>query len=493
MKLNPAPPVPKADDASKRNLANVPIDAMTLPSFGPENPFTKQKLAQNGIVALYEEHEMNLIDFDDQVRRYNRANMQNKLYLQQDSISNVPHITQHIKVNEKAQKHKQTDPSILEGPNKYRGTWMGSSEEEEDPVGIDYEDEIKIEETSVSKLITPGDEKTIFHCPESKDYQNRTYMHHTNSTEPPLECFIPKRCVFTYRGHTKGVYAIKLFPRSAHLILSASMDTKVKLWSVYGERRALRTYIGHNKPVRDISFDSMGQKFVSASYDKYLKIWDTETGQCIRSFTTGKIPFCVQFHPDVDKKDIFLTGQQDKKIYQFDIRVPEPTQEYNQHLGPVNSITFIDNNRRFVSSSDDKSMRAWDFDIPVVIKYVAEPNMHSMPCMALSPNKRWLAGQSLDNQIVLFSTTDRLRVNRKKVFRGHIVAGYSCQINFSPDNRFLISGDSTGNMHYWDFKSTKILKKQKVHENVVTGCIWHPYETSKVFTCSWDNTIKLWD
>lgn len=64
----------------------------------------------------------------------------------------------------------------------------------------------------------------------------------------------------------------------------------------------------------------------------------------------------------------------------------EITQEYDQHLGPVNTITFVDENRRFVTTSDDKTIRAWDYDIPVVIKYIAEPHMHSMPAVTLHPS-----------------------------------------------------------------------------------------------------------
>lgn len=64
-------------------------------------------------------------------------------------------------------------------------------------------------------------------------------------------------------------------------------------------------------------------------------------------------------------------------------------QEYDQHLGPVNTITFVDENRRFVTTSDDKTIRAWDYDIPVVIKYIAEPHMHSMPAVTLHPSSMW--------------------------------------------------------------------------------------------------------
>jgi WD40 repeat protein len=56
------------------------------------------------------------------------------------------------------------------------------------------------------------------------------------------------------------------------------------------------------------------------------------------------------------------------------VRIPRPlcpppsAQEYNYHLGAVNTVTFIDDARRFVSSSDDKSLRVWEFGIPVQIK-----------------------------------------------------------------------------------------------------------------------------
>jgi len=285
---------------------------------------------------------------------------------------------------------------------------------------------------------------------------------------------------------------IRLFPETGHLLLSGSMDTKIKLWDVHTHGNCLRTFHGHGKAVKDVTFSNDGRRFLSCGYDRYMKLWDTETGQCLQRFNNGKIPYVVRFHPDEDKQHIFLAGMSDKKIIQYDMNSGDITQEYDQHLGPVNTITFVDENRRFVTTSDDKTIRAWDFDIPVVIKYIAEPHMHSMPAVTLHPSKKYFAAQSLDNQILVYST-DNFRQNRKKRFAGHSVAGYACQVGFSPDGKWISSGDGEGNVVFWDWRTGRIKSRLRAHSKVVIAHEWLPHETSKVVTASWDGLIKLWD
>lgn len=48
---------------------------------------------------------------------------------------------------------------------------------------------------------------------------------------------------------------------------------------------------------------------------------------------------------------------------------------------------------------------------------------------------KWLACQSMDNQIVIFNALNRFKFMRKKVFKGHMVAGYACGVDFSPEMR----------------------------------------------------------
>lgn len=120
---------------------------------------------------------------------------------------------------------------------------------------------------------------------------------------------------------------------------------------------------------------------------------------------------------------------------QWDTNTGKISQQYDQHLGAVNTITFVDGNRRFISSSDDKSIRVWEWGIPVVIKYISEPHMHSMPAIAVHPDGGYFAAQSQDNQIVVYSAQNKFKINKKKKFVGHTTAGYACQLDFSPDGQ----------------------------------------------------------
>ncbi|SJX65355.1 probable CDC40-Pre-mRNA splicing factor important for catalytic step II [Sporisorium reilianum f. sp. reilianum] len=528
---------------------NIPYADMTAPQLGPENPFAARTLGaqQNTFTGHIEHAAVSDYDFRNQQRTFHvYGYARDPSLLQHAPVQYVGDQGAAARMQgasaaeiragggaqfrpaSKAMKKKRGgnagDPSVVEGEGAYVGPWakwagdesvatqllgadasVGPSHAELSAAQAKSEarekDKVQAEQDRVEADAEPKvAETSIFHGSSMYDYQGRTYMHvptdvDVNLAREPGEqaCFLPKTCVHTFRGHTKGISTLKLLPRSGHLLLSASLDTTVKLWDVYHERRCLRTFKGHSKAVRDVAFSNDGRRFLSAGYDRQVKLWDTETGACLQSFSNGKTAYCLTFHPDDDKQHIFLAGMSDKKVLQWDTNTHSITQEYTSHLGAVNTITFVDGNRRFVTTSDDKTMRGWDYDIPVVIKYIADPSMHSMPAVTLSPSAKWLAAQSMDNQILTFAADGSFKQNRKKVFKGHNVAGFACQVGFSPDGRFVSSGDGEGNVCFWDWKSARLLKRLRgAHREAVISHAWLPHETSKVVTGSWDGEIKLW-
>ncbi|KAL9110592.1 MAG: hypothetical protein Q9227_004950 [Pyrenula ochraceoflavens] len=522
---------------------NVAYEDLARPTQGPENPFTtvngnSRKRKANVLTGDAHETVISDVTFNAQQRTYqSRGYAQDPtipgafvgnqgaaaLYQGKDVIQVRP--TKEASSAIRARRLDAGDPSKVEGPGAYRGPWAGyktdGQEYEEEAAAAERElasDEEWVDETFVPSNMsapekastaytedTSNAESTTFHGSSEVDYQGRTYMHIPQDLDVDLKKepgtfsnYIPKKLVHSYKSHTKPINVLRFIPNSGHLLLSGSADSTIKLWDAHHERELLRTFSGHSKAITDCDFHSSGKTFLSSSYDRYIKQWDTEYGKCISRFSTGKTPHCIRFQPAEGGHE-FIAGMSDKKIVQFDTRSGELTQEYDHHLGPINSLTFVDQNRRFISTSDDKSLRAWEYNIPVPIKFIADPSLYALVRSSLHPSGKYVAFQSSDNQIVVYAAGDKFRQNRKKAFRGHNTAGYAIDLAISPDGQFIASGDSGGFVCFWDWKTGKMYHKflaggkDGPGAGAVTCVQWHPQESSKVATGGLDGVIRYWD
>ena len=350
---------------------NIKYDEMTLPLQGPENPFGDRNrfLNQNALAGHVEEQAMSEHAFRQQhlthaILGYSAnpsidPNAPAILGSTEKALANGFATIGSIKAPRAAKKELKRkrktkgDLEVVDGDGAYEGPWARWDGEEQDTLppdaldaAADEEESEPEEEVQIKKAKpkrgAPGLESSVFHGKSLTDYQGRTYMYPPVSEAPQLqqepgsqETFIPKTCIHTWTGHTQGVSVIRLFPNTGHLLLSGSMDTKIKvslrsrrrlslllislrcqLWDVYTHGNCLRTFHGHMKAVKDVTFSNDGRKFLSCGYDRQMKLWDTETGQCLQRFSNGKIPYVIRFHPDEDKQHIFLAGMSDKKIIQ---------------------------------------------------------------------------------------------------------------------------------------------------------------------------------
>ena len=162
------------------------------------------------------------------------------------------------------------------------------------------------------------------------------------------------------------------------------------------------------------------------------------TTQCLKHFGNGKTPYIVRFHPD-DKKDhpgtpcVYHVVGADCP--------PLPQHEFGRHHpgirptpGPVNTITSVDKNRCFTTTSDSKASRAWDYHIPIVIKYITEPyafhagrhlaSLESIHVSTWHAIPTHPAVQSLDNQTLVYGTCGSCL----RTFHGHVQAIKDCHL-----------------------------------------------------------------
>jgi pre-mRNA-processing factor 17 len=243
---------------------NIPYSDMTLPIQGPENPFGDRNrfLNQNALAGHVEEQAMTEHAFRTQHLTHSILG-----YSQNPSVDpNAPailgsveaaeannyamldsvHVAQSKRKELKRKRNPKGDLTVLDGDNAYVGPW--ASWAGEGPVNVvrEGEDDAGEEESEPEQDVTvkkarpkrgaPGQETSIFHGKSMTDYQGRTYISpplgeapHLQSEPGSQESFIPKVCIHTWTGHTNGVSVIRLFPETGHLLLSGSMDTKIKV------------------------------------------------------------------------------------------------------------------------------------------------------------------------------------------------------------------------------------------------------------------------
>lgn len=157
----------------------------------------------------------------------------------------VLHAPRAIRKELKRKRTDKGDLEIVDGQGAYVGPWGSwADDEREGVIPEGYEEEEPEEEEPEHETMPKknkkrgytGQETSTFHGKQMADYQGRTYMHPPLTEAPHLttesglqETFIPKACIHTWTGHTQGVSVIRLFPETGHLLLSGSMDTKIKV------------------------------------------------------------------------------------------------------------------------------------------------------------------------------------------------------------------------------------------------------------------------
>ncbi|KAL6230696.1 WD40-repeat-containing domain protein [Aspergillus navahoensis] len=66
-------------------------------------------------------------------------------------------------------------------------------------------------------------------------------------------------------------------------VASGSKDKTVKIWDTQSGA-CLRTFKGHDTLVRSVAFSPDNSRIASGSYDKTVKIWDAKSGACLQTF-----------------------------------------------------------------------------------------------------------------------------------------------------------------------------------------------------------------
>ncbi|KZT50053.1 hypothetical protein CALCODRAFT_229473 [Calocera cornea HHB12733] len=293
---------------------------------------------------------------------------------------------------------------------------------------------------------------------------------------------------------------------AAHIYLSALIwaPQSSPLANVFRQRSACAarvslglpsSWVGQNQTLHDkesiwsVAFSPDGNRIVSGSYDKTIRVWDAQTGMMIGESPKGQatVVYSLAFSPDYKW---IVSGSGDNTIRLWDGEIGEARgEQLSGHEGAVYSVAFSPDSKWILSGSGDKTIRMWDVEKK---KAHGEPlfgHDGAVYSVAFSPEGRRIVSGSADRTIRVWNETKLGWIGAP--LHGHRSAVYS--VVFSPDGRRIVSGSGDHTLRVWDAASgTAIGKPLTGHADTVTSVTFSP-DGNRIVSGSDDHTIRIWE
>ncbi|XP_033127484.1 WD repeat-containing protein 25-like [Anneissia japonica] len=311
---------------------------------------------------------------------------------------------------------------------------------------------------------------------------------------------LPKTKYITFSdAHSAAVTHTRWnIPRYSHLFLSASFDKTVKIWDCVDINTCVTSITSHQNGVKDAQWSKCGRQILSGGFDHSVQLHDVETGKNLGSFPHSSSITCLQFHPT--EHNLFLAGTYGSAIYSWDRSSGKMVNEYKGKFGEVLDMEFLSSGSEFASSSSivgrdsaNRTIMIWDFRAAAVISNQLYHEKYTCPCLKVHPKENVFLAQSNGNYIAMFSCKRPYKLNKFKRFEGHKIEGYPIGFDYSPDGNIITSGSSDGCVYFYSYKTSKLIKKLKCDgDNICTDVAYHPVLPGVMVTCSWEGSVSVW-
>jgi WD40 repeat protein len=285
-------------------------------------------------------------------------------------------------------------------------------------------------------------------------------------------------------------------------------------------RSSLRTVLADTGFVFRAIFSPDGRHIVSISEHNSARLWDTATGQVLRTMRHDGQVLSAAFSPDGTR---IVTTSRDKsaRLWETGSRKLLATM---QHKKPVTSATFSRDGRHIVTVSEDNIARLWETgsEQPIanmlhdelIVKSVFSPDGRYIVTASYDETARlWLAGSeqplatmphegpvtkvafSPDQQHILtgsFDATARLwKAGSDKPLATMSHGDAVLDVAFSPDGRHIATASSDNNARIWKTGSEQPFATMP-HGDLVASVAFSP-DGRHIVTTSFDRTAGLWE
>jgi len=173
----------------------------------------------------------------------------------------------------------------------------------------------------------------------------------------------------------------------------------------------------------------------------------------------------VVFHPVFS---VFVSSSEDATIKVWDFETGDFERTLKGHTDSVQDVTFDSNGKMLASCSADMSVKLWDFSTFDWIKTL-QGHDHNVSSVTFLPSGDFLVSSSRDKTIKIWEVATGYCV---KTLTGH--REWVRQIRMSPDGLLLASCSNDQTVRIWLLAAKECKVEMREHEHVVECIAWAP-------------------
>jgi len=325
------------------------------------------------------------------------------------------------------------------------------------------------------------DQKSIV---SSIDIDPKTQEILTGGENQSVRLWTKDYCLHTWQGYTTLARNASFSP-DGQLLASSHDDRIIRLWDVE-TGKCVKTLTGHHHIIWQVIFNSDDKLLVSASSDKTVKIWDLKTDKCLKTLESGcnNWIFVIAFSPD--NKYIAAAGT-DYTVKIWKVETWQLVKTLEGHTSLITGIAFH-SVKILVSVSIDRTVRVWDIDTENCIKVLPLESSNYMKNLYWTPKIDFN-----DDRILTGSHTKKLWDSSKNRYK-YIKELPERRVALVPNHDSIISVDDDMKIKIWNVHTDQCFTLQEKSVSAV-GNMWYIQFSPnghKVAIIHDEGQIKIW-